>query len=189
MVLAGVGHVVRRGLANPGQLFLGDRSLDLGGASEDQALGRHPGPLGNQRARSHDGILADLGAVHHDGAHADQDAIPDGTPVEEDPVADGDVAADHQRVGVMGDMEHGQVLDVGAAPDPDVVDVPADHRVAPDAGVGADHNIADDDGGFIQEHGRIDLRKRALKGANHGRKAVRQQVVEKFMSYSRARVG
>src|SRR5258708_33527800 len=62
-------------------------------------------------------------------------------------MADGYVVAEQQGMFVAHYVEDGAILNVGAGADADVVDVAADYRAGPDAGVWADDYVADDYGG------------------------------------------
>jgi hypothetical protein len=86
--------------------------------------------------------------------------------VEDDAVADGDRVAEDQRVRIAHDVEDGAVLDIGARADADEVDVAADYGAGPDAGVGADRDVADDDGLRVNVGGGGDLRPAATKTAD-----------------------
>lgn len=77
------------------------------------------------------------------------------------------LVANDQRMRVVRDMEHTEVLDVGPVTDPDVVHVPADDGMEPDAAVSAQHDIANDDAGLFYEAGVRNCRFDALKGADH----------------------
>ena len=56
-------------------------------------------------------------------------------------VTDGDMVAQDARM-VVGEVQDGVVLDVGAAADFDAVDVSAQHGAIPDAGFVAESDIA-----------------------------------------------
>ena len=86
-----------------------------------------------------------------------------------DAVADGDVVAEEQGIFVAHYVEDAAVLDIGAGTDADVVDVAADYRAWPDAGVGADDYVADDDGGGANVGGSGDFGPLAAVGSDVGR--------------------
>jgi hypothetical protein len=67
-------------------------------------------------------------------------------------VPHGHTAADDQRRGIVGHMEHGIVLDIGRLANADVVHVSPDHSVVPDAAAGSDFHIADDPGAVGDEY-------------------------------------
>jgi thioredoxin reductase len=79
-------------------------------------------------------------------------------------VSDCDVVADYERrtrvfgVFAVGDVEHGEILDVGPAPYADEIHVATRHHVVPDAALGADLHVADNYCRFSYENGGIDLR-------------------------------
>jgi hypothetical protein len=64
-------------------------------------------------------------------------------------VADGHLVADDQWMGIVGAMEHTEILHISPVTDPDIVHVPANDSVKPDAAVLAHHDIADDDTGLF----------------------------------------
>src|ERR1700738_5650131 len=63
-------------------------------------------------------------------------------------------------------MEDAAVLNIGAGADANVVHVAADDGAGPDAGVGADDDIADDDGGGVNVGGCGDFGPLAAVGSN-----------------------
>ncbi len=65
-------------------------------------------------------------------------------------------------------MEDAAVLDIGAGADADVVDVAADDRAGPDAGVGANDDVADDNGGGVNVGGSGDFGALAAVGPDVG---------------------
>ncbi len=160
-VALGVG--VDSGLVDGGQ-----GPLDLAGVAYYQAAGRDFGALEEQGAGGYDAAGADFYSVEDDGTHADEAAGLDGAAVQGDAVADGDVVAEEQRVFVAHYVEDAAVLDVGAGADADVVHVAAHNGAGPDAGVGADDNIADDDGGGVNVGGCGDLGPLTAVGADVG---------------------
>ena len=50
-------------------------------------------------------------------------------------MADGHLVADDQRMGIVGDMEYTEVLHVSPVTDPDIVHVPTNDGMEPDAAV------------------------------------------------------
>src|SRR5258708_9239902 len=81
-------------------------------------------------------------------------------------MADGYVVAEQQGMFVAHYVEDGAILNIGAGADADVVDVAADYRAGPDAGVWADDYVADDYGGGVNVGGGGDFRALAAIGAN-----------------------
>src|SRR5712692_10170499 len=132
-----------------------------------QAVGRDFGALEEQGAGGHDAASADFHAVEDDCAHADQAAGLDGAAVQGDAVADGDIVAEEERIFVAHDVEDAAVLNVGAGADADVVHVATHYGAGPDAGVGADDDVADDDGGGVNVGGCGDFGPLAAVGSNH----------------------
>ena len=89
--------------------------------------------------------------------------------MQHDVVADRDVVAENQWIRVMCHVEQGEVLDVGAPPDPDIIDVAADDAVKPHTGVGFDDHVADNYRGVFDK-GRVrNGRGNAFVGLDHGR--------------------
>ncbi len=130
---------------------------------------RHDCIFRDQGAGSHHGIFTDDRAVHDDGAHTNQHSILDRTAVQNHFVADCHIVADDQRVCIMGHMQHAEVLDVGAISDSNVVHVPSNDSMEPDAAVLSHDDVADDDAGFLDEAGRGDRGREALECSNHRR--------------------
>src|SRR5216684_4102164 len=160
-VALGVG--VDGGLVGAGQ-----GALDLAGVAYYEAVGRDFGALEEQGAGGYDAAGADFYAVEDDGAHAYQAARLDGAAVQGDAVADGDIVAEEQRIFVAHYVEDAAVLDVGAGADADVVHVAAHDGAGPDAGVGADDHVADNDGGGVNVGGCGDLGPLAAVRSNVG---------------------
>ena len=82
-------------------------------------------------------------------------------------MADRDTIAEHQRIRVVGHVQNAEILDVGPIADTDVMDVPANDRVEPDAGLLADDDISDHQGRFLDEGAFWDGRSDSLKGSDH----------------------
>ena len=61
-------------------------------------------------------------------------------------MTDRDVVAENARV-IIGEVQHGIVLNVAVMTNDDTVDVTAKHSVIPDAGVIAERDVADNDTG------------------------------------------
>ena len=95
-------------------------------------------------------LFADDRAVQNHRAHAHQHFVADLAGVDNRAVADGDPVAEHAGE-IVRQMQHGVVLHVGVVADDDAVDVAAQHRAVPDAGMRAERHVADDDGGFGDE--------------------------------------
>jgi hypothetical protein len=82
-------------------------------------------------------------------------------------VPDGDVVADDERMRVVCDMQHAEVLHVRAVPDANVVHIAANDGMKPGAALFAHHDVADDHGGLFDKAGLRDSRGDALKRADH----------------------
>ena len=123
----------------------GSGGLDvLGGYAAPDFAGADLGVLEHQCAGGDDGAFADFAAVEQGGAHADEGVVVDGAGVDGDVMADGDVAADVGGAGLVGDVDAGAVLHVGAVADGDGCDVAAHDGVEPDGAVVAHRDVADD---------------------------------------------
>src|SRR5205823_986699 len=105
--------------------------------------------------------------VENDRAHADEAAVGNVAAVQGDVVPDGHLVAENERIFVAHDVKDRAVLNVRACADADVVDIAADYRAGPNAGVCADDYVADQDGGGINIGGGGDLRKLAAIGSDH----------------------
>ena len=105
---------------------------DLRGDAGDHRPGRELLALGDDGAGGDDRAGADVRAVHHHAAHADEHLVLDVRAVQHHAVADGDVAADHQREAGIG-VQRAAVLDVGALADLDRLGVGAGDGAVPDA--------------------------------------------------------
>ena len=124
--------------------------------------------LGEQGTGRDDGAGSDDGAVEDDGAHADEAAGFNGATVEYSVMANGDIVANVNAVLFFHTMEHAVVLNVGIVADADLVDVAAEDRVHPDAGVFAENDVADELGGVVDVAGVGELGSDAFVGADHG---------------------
>ena len=65
-------------------------------------------------------------------------------------------AAGHERP-VMADMQNTTILDVAVRPDADLMDIAANHDTRPEAGVGADMHITDDQAQRVEHRQWVDL--------------------------------
>jgi len=123
--------------------------------------------LGDQGTGGDDGAGSDDGAVENDGAHADEAAGFNGATVEYSVVANGDIVANEDAVFSFHAVENAVVLNVGVVADADLVDVAAEDRVHPDAGVFAENDVADELGGVVDIAGVGELGSDAFVGADH----------------------
>ena len=82
-------------------------------------------------------------------------------------MADSHLVTDDQRMGIVSDMEHTEVLHVSPVTNPDKVHVSSNDGMEPDATMLTQHNIADDDACLFDKtrggNGRFD----SLKCADH----------------------
>ena len=115
-------------------------------------LGRHPcinNAAFNPGAFKHNGpcrddrIASDLRPVHDDGAHADKDIIMQGTTMHDGVVTNRHPVADDRFCFLVSAVNDRAILDIYPVPDTDAVDIPADHRIEPDAAIIAHDDIAD----------------------------------------------
>jgi hypothetical protein len=70
-------------------------------------------------------------------------------------------------MGIVGDMEHTEVLHISPVTDPDIVYVSPNDSMEPDAAVLAKHDIADDHAGLFDITGRGNSGFDTLKCADH----------------------
>jgi len=124
-----------------------------------EVLGRYAAPdfasgnlgvLQHQGTSGHDGAFANLTAVEQGGTHADEGIVMDGAGMDGDVVADGHVVADVGRASLMGDVDAGTVLNVGAVADGDGSHVAAYHRIEPHGALVAHGDVAHDSGIFAE---------------------------------------
>src|SRR5256884_3509415 len=106
-------------------------------------------------------------------------------------MADGHVIAQNQRILVAHHVANRAVLNVGSRADADVVHVPADHRTRPDAGIFADHHVANNHGRRVNVCGSRDLRVLAtvwpdvgFSAQNRDRKSTRLNSSHGYISYA-----
>ena len=123
--------------------------------------------LGKQCTGGDDGAGSDDGAVEDNGAHADEAAGFNSATVEDGVVAYSDVVADVDAVLFFHAVEDAVVLNVGVVADANLVNVAAQDRVHPDAGVFAENDVADELGGVVDVAGVGKLRSDAFVGADH----------------------
>ena len=82
-------------------------------------------------------------------------------------MADGHLVTDNQRMSIVGDMQHTEILHVGPVTDPDRVHVPTNDGMEPDAAVFAEHDITDDNAGLFDKTGDRNGGFDTLKCADH----------------------
>jgi len=124
--------------------------------------------LGEQGTCGDDGAGSDDGAVENDGTHADEAAGFNGAAVKYSVVAYGDIVANVDAILFFHAVENAVVLNVGIVADSDLVNVAAEDRVHPDAGVFAKNDVADELGGVVDVAGVGELGSDAFVGADHG---------------------
>ena len=82
-------------------------------------------------------------------------------------MADRHLVADDQRMGIVGNMEHAEILHVCPVTNPDTVYIPSNDGMEPDTTVLTQHHIADDDACFVDKTGGGNGRFDSLKRADH----------------------
>ena len=121
----------------------GARGLDIaGGDAAPYLVWRNAGALKHQGASGNDRPLAHLAMVEEGGPHADEGTVVDGAGVDGAVVSDGDVAADLGGTGIVGDMDAGAVLHVGAVAYGDGGHIASHHCIEPDRALVAQRHIA-----------------------------------------------
>ena len=135
-VLNVVGCVV--GLAGTGGLDVTSRY------APPYLAGRYLGVLQHEGTGGYDGPLPHLAAVEEGGAHADEGTVADGAGMNGDVMADGDMAADMCGTGVVGDVDTGAVLYVGAVADGDGSHIATHDGSEPDGALVAHGDVAND---------------------------------------------
>ena len=115
-----------------------------------QAARRDHHPLGHQGPGTDDRAGADDGAVQHDGSDADETAVLHARAMHHGPMPNRDPRPDgawHPGIAV----QHRAILHVAAVADADPVRIGAHDRSGPDAHVTAEHDVAKDHGGVVDE--------------------------------------
>lgn len=130
-----------------GAFFGGEFANDFCRGAEDEGAGRNFGADCNQRVGPDEALVANSCAVQDRCTHANEDFVADSAGMNYGRVADGYVIADDAGI-IVGEVEHGVVLDVGVVADDDAVDVTAGNGVVPDAGVVAEGDVTEDNSAF-----------------------------------------
>ena len=113
------------------------------------------------------GILSDNRPVHDDGAHADQHTILNRTAMQHHMVTDGHLVADDERMSIVRDVQHAEILHIRPVADADMIHVAANDRVKPGAAVFAHDHISDNNGRLLDKTGVGNSRLDALKRPDH----------------------
>jgi hypothetical protein len=140
----GVAHVAARILSRRGPLLGRERTLLPCRHTHHEDAGGDQGVLRYQRRGGDDRLCADLRAGENDRAHADGHPVADGRAMDDGCVSDGDLVADDAGCAAI-DVKDRAVLDIGSLPDANRRDVTPDDGVEPDARLGADFDVSDDD--------------------------------------------
>ena len=82
-------------------------------------------------------------------------------------MADGNVVANDERMGIVRDMKHAEILDVRPVTDADTIHVAPDDRMKPGAAILAHDYVPDNDGGLFNKTGVRNRRFDALKCSDH----------------------
>lgn len=121
----------------------GAGGLDVfGGDAAPDLVRGYLGALQHQGAGGDDGTLPHLAVVEDGGTHTYEGAVADGAGMEGDVVANGDIAADMSRPGVMCHMDTGAVLHVGAVANGDGRHIATHHSVEPHRALIAQRHVA-----------------------------------------------
>ncbi len=122
--------------------FLGRQSPNnLCRGTQYKRTRRNPHSLGHQRLCADKAFAAHDGAVQNHCSHAYKHPVPDFTGVDNGPMPDGDPVA-HLTGEFIREMQDGIILNVGVVPDTNPVDIPAQNRTVPDAGVISQSDIS-----------------------------------------------
>ena len=127
------------------------------GEPSDERAGRDLFSRRHQGVRADDGTRADFRAVENDRAHADEHFVVDRAGVDDRAVADRDQFADDRRI-IVGEMDDGAVLNIGARADDDAVNVAAQNGAIPDARFFAERDVANDGGVGNNKRARMQTR-------------------------------
>lgn len=125
--------------------------------TEDERPRRYPHSLRDQATRPHQRLLPDPGTAQDDRPNPDERPIAHDATMQTRLMADHDVVAHETRLIVI-HMEQAQILDVRPAADANPIDVRAQDRVEPNAGVRANPHIPDELGAWSDPGARMHLR-------------------------------
>src|SRR5690606_16996616 len=164
---SGVAHVHRR--VEPDSVLgrLVELATDLARHPGDQRSRRDLRALGDERVGRDQAALADHRAVEHSGSHPDEHVVADRAAVQDRVVAHRHPAADGQGEAGIG-VQHAAVLDVGARPDGDLLQVAAQDRAVPDAHLRGQAHPADHRGVRRQPGALVDFRRETADLNPHG---------------------
>ena len=114
---------------------------DAGRAADDEGIRRDDLVFHDDGTGGDNGAFPDDGARQNGGTHADEAVIFDNAAVHAGAVADGDVIADDAGV-VICDVKAGEILDIRAFADGNIIHIAARNDAGPNAGVFPDADIA-----------------------------------------------
>src|SRR5687767_14932038 len=109
----------------------------------------------------------DMRAVQKDGAHADETPILNGAAVDHRRMADRDLVTDRCCVRIFHNVNHGAILHVRSAPDPDLMDIATNDDCHPDAALFADLDVTDHLGALVDVSARMDTGHSSAVGPEH----------------------
>ena len=148
----GVSDVIFRRFFELFDFFQSQIALVARRSSQPKSMRRNDCFFSYQGAGSNQRAFSNDNPVHDERLHAYETSVLQSAAVQDYAVSDGDVVADDQgRAGIigvfaMGYMQHTQILNIATRADTDGVYVAARHAIVPDAALGADFHIADDNG-------------------------------------------
>lgn len=120
-----------------------------------QAAGGDVGAWRDNGPSADHSLGADAGAVEHGGVHPHQGAVLDRAAMKDGGMADSDIGPDLGGEAGVG-VDNGVILDVAAWADEDAVGIPTQHGAVPNARLGSDFDMTDDDGSGGEEGGWVD---------------------------------
>jgi len=82
-------------------------------------------------------------------------------------MSDRHLVPDDERMGIVCDVQHAEVLNVCPIADPDIVHIATDHGMEPDTALVTHDHVTDDDTRFLDKAGGGNRRLDALIGAYH----------------------
>jgi len=132
------------------------RARDASRNAEDQRVGRDQHAFATHGAGADDRARANMNMIEQHRAHRNQAIVVDRRAVNDGAMTDGDAPADRGRDAVVG-VDDRAVLDVAVITDDDLVGVAADNGGGPDGHARSEGDIAEDDGGGVDESGRVDF--------------------------------
>jgi hypothetical protein len=106
-------------------------------------------------------------AIQKDGTHPNQAPILNGATVDHGRMANRDLVTDRRGVRVPHHVNHGAILHVGSAPDPDPMHIASNDDDHPDAAFFADLDVADNLGAVVDVGCRMNAGHSPAVGPEH----------------------